>query len=181
MNQKPYQQAGLQGLILFGLIAFAAALLYEQGLIDILLAGDRSRLSIIIAAIWLGMSLRWLYLLFWYDRALDLSRDIDRGRAIDQEQAKRWMNHGWFAADAVLKIGLLGTIIGFILMLAPIRELLNFDPASLQIAIQKMSAGMAVALYTTLSGLVANLLLRLQYQILADRISRASGPNGESK
>jgi len=31
-----------------------------------------------------------------------------------------------------------------------------------------MSGGMAVALYTTLTGLVSNLLLRVQFQFLAD-------------
>ena len=80
----------------------------------------------------------------------------------------RWLNHGWLAADSVLKLGLLGTIIGFILMLSPIAGLSGYDAASLQAALTKMSGGMAVALYTTLAGLVANLLLRVQFQLLAD-------------
>ena len=67
-----------------------------------------------------------------------------------------------------MKLGLLGTIIGFILMLAPISKLSGYDAGSLQAALGEMSAGMAVALYTTLTGLVANLLLRLQFQILSD-------------
>ena len=85
----------------------------------------------------------------------------------------RWLNHGWFAADSVLKIGLLGTIIGFILMLAPIGELTSFDDAaSLQSALAAMSAGMAVALYTTLAGLIANIILRFQFQFLADAMQK---------
>ena len=48
----------------------------------------------------------------------------------------------------------------------PERANINF--ASLQAALTKMSGGMAVALYTTLAGLVANLLLRVQFQLLAD-------------
>ena len=88
----------------------------------------------------------------------------------DEQEAKmaRWLNHGWFAADSVLKIGLLGTIIGFILMLAPISSLVSFDPASLQKALGGMSGGMAVALYTTLTGLSVNIVLRFQFQFLAD-------------
>jgi biopolymer transport protein ExbB/TolQ len=88
----------------------------------------------------------------------------------DEQEAKmaRWLNHGWFAADSVLKIGLLGTIIGFILMLAPISTLVSFDPASLQKALGGMSGGMAVALYTTLTGLSVNIVLRFQFQFLAD-------------
>ena len=68
----------------------------------------------------------------------------------------------------MLKLGLLGTIIGFILMLAPIASMQSFEQASLQTALGQMSGGMAVALYTTLTGLVCNLLLRLQFQFLAD-------------
>ena len=92
----------------------------------------------------------------------------------------RWLNHGWFAADAVLKIGLLGTIIGFILMLSPIATLASFDPASLQKALGEMSGGMAVALYTTLSGLIANIVLRFQYQFLADAMQKLVRPDAES-
>jgi biopolymer transport protein ExbB/TolQ len=53
-------------------------------------------------------------------------------------------------------------------MLAPIASMQSFEPASLQTALGQMSGGMAVALYTTLTGLVCNLLLRLQFQFLAD-------------
>ncbi|MGB1117615.1 MAG: MotA/TolQ/ExbB proton channel family protein [Parvibaculales bacterium] len=156
----------LQGLILAGLIVFAGYLLNEQGLIGLLLAGDRSGISYLIAAIWLVLTLRWLWLLRWVQRQYDLPTDFDTEHR--EAILARWLNHGWFAADSVLKLGLLGTIIGFILMLAPISKLSGYDAASLQAALGEMSAGMAVALYTTLTGLVANLLLRLQFQILSD-------------
>ena len=155
----------LQGLILAGLIIFAGYLLNEQGLIGLLLAGDRSGISYLIAAIWLAMTLRWLWLLRWVQRQYDMPVDFETAHR--EAVLARWLNHGWFAADNVLKLGLLGTIIGFILMLAPISKLSGYDAASLQAALGEMSAGMAVALYTTLTGLVANLLLRLQFQILS--------------
>ncbi len=163
---RPQNASFLQGLILVGLIVFAGYLLNEQGLIGLLLAGDRSGISYLIAGIWLVLTLRWLWLLRWVQRQYDLPTDFDT----DHREAilARWLNHGWFAADSVLKLGLLGTIIGFILMLAPISKLSGYDAASLQAALGEMSAGMAVALYTTLTGLVANLLLRLQFQILSD-------------
>ena len=151
---------------------FAGFLLNDQGLISLLLAGDRSGISYLIAAIWLFLTLRWLWLLRWVQRQYDLPTDFD----IDHREAilARWLNHGWFAADSVLKLGLLGTIIGFILMLAPISNLSGYDATSIQSALGEMSAGMAVALYTTLTGLVANLLLRLQFQILADAMQKLS-------
>ena len=151
-----------QGLIVLGLILFGGYLLFDSGLVGVLLEGDKSRLSWLILAIWLGMSARWLFLL----------RRMEGPAAIAEEDMVRWLNHGWFAADSVLKIGLLGTIIGFILMLAPIGELTSFDATSLQSALAAMSAGMAVALYTTLTGLIANILLRFQFQFLADTMQK---------
>ena len=169
---RPQNASFLQGLILAGLIVFAGYLLNEQGLIGLLLAGDRSGISYLIACIWLVLTLRWLWLLRWVQRQYDLPTDFDT----DHREAilARWLNHGWFAADSVLKLGLLGTIIGFILMLAPISNLSGYDATSIQSALGEMSAGMAVALYTTLTGLVANLLLRLQFQILADAMQKLS-------
>ena len=58
---------------------------------------------------------------------------------------------GSFASDALMKLGLLGTIIGFILMLAPIAGLDAADRASVKSSMGLMSDGMAVAMYTTLS------------------------------
>ena len=57
---------------------------------------------------------------------------------------------GSFASDALMKLGLLGTIIGFIMMLAPIAGLDAADRASVKSSMGLMSDGMAVAMYTTL-------------------------------
>ena len=73
---------------------------------------------------------------------------------------------GSFASDALLKLGLLGTIIGFILMLAPIAGLDAADRASVKSSMGLMSDGMAVAMYTTLTGLVGSILVRIQYYML---------------
>ena len=159
-------KALLQGLIVLGLIVFGGYLLFDRGLLGVLLEGDKSRLSWLILTIWVGMSARWLYLLRW------IEAEDTAPQSIIEEDMARWLNHGWFAADSVLKIGLLGTIIGFILMLAPIGDLTSFDAASLQTALAAMSAGMAVALYTTLTGLIANIILRFQFQFLADAMQK---------
>ena len=73
---------------------------------------------------------------------------------------------GQFASDVLLKLGLLGTIVGFILMLLPVGEIEQFDPSLMQQLLSSMSGGMAVALYTTLAGLITSTLLKLQYHIL---------------
>ncbi|MGI9487146.1 MAG: MotA/TolQ/ExbB proton channel family protein [Geminicoccaceae bacterium] len=82
---------------------------------------------------------------------------------------------GWFVADVLLSLGLLGTVIGFIAMLAPIGQLEGADPAAVKAALSAMSSGMAIALYTTLTGLIGAVWLKVQGFLLdsgADDISR---------
>ncbi len=69
---------------------------------------------------------------------------------------------GWFVADVLLSLGLLGTVIGFIAMLAPIGQLEGGDPAAVKAALTAMSGGMAIALYTTLAGLIGAVWLKVQ-------------------
>ena len=73
---------------------------------------------------------------------------------------------GSFDSDTVMKLGLLGTIIGFIIMLAPIAGLDVSDKSTMKSSMGLMSEGMAVAMYTTLAGLVGSILLRIQYYML---------------
>ena len=73
---------------------------------------------------------------------------------------------GHFTSDVLLRLGLLGTIVGFIFMLLPIAEMEGFDAGMMQQLLTGMSGGMAVALYTTLAGLITSTLLKLQYHIL---------------
>jgi hypothetical protein len=73
---------------------------------------------------------------------------------------------GAFASDTLMKLGLLGTIIGFIVMLAPIAGLDATDRAMMKSSMGLMSDGMAIAMYTTLAGLVGSILLKIQYYML---------------
>ena len=73
---------------------------------------------------------------------------------------------GAFVSDTLMKLGLLGTIIGFIIMLAPIATLDAADKAAMKSSMGLMSDGMAVAMYTTLAGLVGSILVRIQYYML---------------
>jgi len=74
--------------------------------------------------------------------------------------------YGSFASDTLMKLGLLGTIIGFIIMLAPIAGLDAADKVAMKSSMGMMSDGMAVAMYTTLAGLVGSILVRIQYYML---------------
>ncbi len=73
---------------------------------------------------------------------------------------------GAFSSDTLMKLGLLGTIVGFIMMLAPIAGLDTGNAGALKSSMSLMSDGMAVAMYTTLAGLAGSILLKVQYYML---------------
>jgi biopolymer transport protein ExbB/TolQ len=79
---------------------------------------------------------------------------------------------GVFASDTLMKLGLLGTIIGFIMMLAPIGALDPENREALRSSMSLMSDGMAVAMYTTLAGLAASILIKVQYGMLDSATAR---------
>ena len=79
---------------------------------------------------------------------------------------------GGFASDTLMKLGLLGTIIGFIIMLAPIAGLDAADKVAMRSSMGLMSDGMAVAMYTTLAGLIGSILVRIQYYMLDSATQR---------
>ncbi|MCP3401138.1 MotA/TolQ/ExbB proton channel family protein [Bradyrhizobium sp. CCGB20] len=79
---------------------------------------------------------------------------------------------GAFVSDTLMKLGLLGTIIGFIIMLAPIAGLDAADKVAMRSSMGLMSDGMAVAMYTTLAGLVGSILVRIQYYMLDSATQR---------
>ena len=70
---------------------------------------------------------------------------------------------GFLISDLMLRLGLLGTVIGFIFMLGPLASIQTIDVSSMRSVLSTMSGGMAIALYTTLVGLIGGILLRLQY------------------
>lgn len=73
---------------------------------------------------------------------------------------------GWFVSEALLRLALLGTAIGFIIMLIPLAQVSSFDSETLRLALAGMSGGMAVALNVTVTGIASALALKLEYYLL---------------
>jgi len=191
--QQPKSTGLLRSLLLLTLILFGFWILNDQGLIELVLQGDKSHISKAIIILWAITTVYWIYLsknvyaektsinsesdinpnlsIGKYLEAIDKGEDKDLLlKALETEYAKK-LSFGWLAADISLKLGLLGTVIGFILMLQPISELNNTSPEELKIALSSMSSGMAVALFTTLTGLVSSILIRLQFQLTSSSIA----------
>lgn len=76
-------------------------------------------------------------------------------------------NMFWFLSDAVLSIGMVGTLFGFLLVLgSAFTEIDTSSTESMTTAIGVLAAGMSTALTTSLVGLVSSLWLKLQLVIL---------------
>jgi len=72
---------------------------------------------------------------------------------------------GWFLVDVTIRLGLLGTIIGFILIFTSLSGVSIDAAEGLRDLLVAMSGGMGTALLTTLAGLVGASVLSVQYLI----------------
>jgi biopolymer transport protein ExbB/TolQ len=211
-TDAPERSVLLLWMIFTGLSIFAAVVLWQYGLIRLMVTSDRTYISSIIAVLYIVTCFHC----FWRTRAIaregdaargcrailaarDGAKALDRGARvlpaglvrdhirslvtkaegqgesrIDQTLLLRALadrlrgsnGFGAFVSDTLMKLGLLGTIIGFIIMLAPIATLDAADKISMKSSMGLMSDGMAVAMYTTLAGLVGSILVRIQYYML---------------
>lgn len=87
------------------------------------------------------------------------------------DQLKAREKLGWFVSEALLRMALLGTAIGFILMLIPISQLDSFDVDSLRQTLTGMTDGMAIALNVTVIGIGSALLLKFLYYLLDEGVA----------
>jgi hypothetical protein len=182
----------LKASLVLSLIIFSFYLLFQLDLIALIINSDRSKISLIILVIYLLATLHWFYIAITLDKEISsidkLEKDTLIGRYLikrnELEKTQSLYNlledelsnrHsiGYLIVDILLKLGLTGTVIGFILMLLPIGEIKDFDPQILQKLLSTMSGGMAVALYTTLTGLVTSMLLKFQYFLLDSSLSQS--------
>ncbi|MDC0075995.1 MotA/TolQ/ExbB proton channel family protein [Gammaproteobacteria bacterium] len=178
----------LKSSLALGVIIFFTYLIFDLGLLSLIIASDQSKISLIILALYYLATAHWYYLSFSLDKEIEGLNFEDASSSVllsklkyfdgnDQQKSTNYLailedelanRHalGYMIVDILLKLGLTGTVIGFILMLLPIGEIKDFDPQIIQQLLSKMSGGMAVALYTTLTGLVTSTLLKLQYFLL---------------
>lgn len=139
----------LRWWLLFCLSAAALVLSYSFGFVDALLEKDITRLSFAIIAVFFGTSLYIGYITY----------KVNKGNTLQQSN----LNIGWFITELLLAMGMIGTVIGFILMLGSSFESINVaDTGSLKAALTDMARGMSTALYTTLCGLVTSQILKVQ-------------------
>jgi biopolymer transport protein ExbB/TolQ len=210
VTERSERGALLLWMIFTGLSIFAVIVLWQYGLIRMMVTSDRTYISSVIAILYIITCFHC----FWRTRAIAREGDAARRcRAIlsapdgskalgadalpaglvrdhirslvtkaegqgesriDQTLLLRALadrlrgsnGFGAFVSDTLMKLGLLGTIIGFIIMLAPMSTLDAADKVAMKSSMGLMSDGMGVAMYTTLAGLVGSILVRIQYYML---------------
>ena len=179
---------------LLGVELFVFYLLIDTGLLQTLLAEDYSFISRAILSIYLVASLHVMLVSYFLSiESNELSAEASDGRVrshvrryfallrqpsdenddsgeilIDvlDGRCRGQFRFGYVIADLMLKLGLLGTVIGFIFMLGALVDLNSIDINVMQKLLTQMSGGMKVALFTTLTGMSCGVLLNIKYQLL---------------
>ncbi len=73
----------------------------------------------------------------------------------------------WFFSDAVLSIGMVGTLVGFLIVLTTtFSNITDYSPEELKNIIGTLASGMGIALITSLTGLLSSILLKFQLVLL---------------
>ena len=176
-----------RSIILLTVIFFAFYVLYDLNLLNLIFESDRSKISILILGIYAAATFHWIYIAKNLDleikgggKVSEFLNSIESKSSLESQNLLRILEDelsnrhalGHMVSDVLLKLGLTGTVVGFILMLLPIGEMKDFDPEKIQPLLSSMSGGMAVALYTTLSGLVTSTMLKFQYFLLDSSLSK---------
>lgn len=125
---------------------------YNIDILGFIYENDPTKITMLIASIFLLSSLR-----------------------VGIESWKRQFSYGnqdelgmiWFISDAVMSIGMIGTLVGFIIVLTTtFTEIDTTSAQAMKEVISKLAQGMGIALLTTLTGLVTSVILKLQLVML---------------
>lgn len=215
----------LRFLLLNVLVAFGLVVLWNFGLLQLVLTTDHTHVSVLIFAIFCLTGLHCLYQTIVVSRELVRARKardvvvaesgtglrlegdqvltgkgtvlepgiftnhvsniirkrrLQTERHVDQTLLLRSLADklrdreklGLFVSEALLRLALLGTAVGFILMLVPIAALTSFESDTLRSALGGMTSGMSIALNVTVAGIASALLLKLEYYLLDNSIGQ---------
>ncbi|MGI9407980.1 MAG: MotA/TolQ/ExbB proton channel family protein [Hyphomicrobiaceae bacterium] len=176
----------LINLLGFAFLAIAAL----QGLIGQIMAADRTYLSAIIFLVFLGGLALCGWKVVRVSRELNLVRNFNplvpskaaeylaklRGtpagsRSILAGALRLKLSQSIAAvrqtAGSLVLLGLIGTVIGFIVALSGVDPDTASDVSTVGPMISTLISGMSTALYTTLVGSILNVWLMVNYQLLA--------------
>ena len=138
----------LKWWLIFCLTILGFGTLYHFEVHSLLYYADVTKLSFLIIIIFMFTSI-------WIGRK---TYDLETTSVVDDT-----IDVGWFVAESCLALGMVGTVTGFSYMLGTAFENIDVTNATtLQDALASMARGMSTALYTTLTGLITSLIIKIQ-------------------
>lgn len=180
---------------------FLLGVAYMYGWVDLVLAADQTFISILIFAMFVwGLLLSGIrtfrtsqelnYAKNDYDKSkwrklIDNLYDdrVSPAQVIEALKLKMFARISivrWFANSLVM-MGLIGTVVGFIIALSGVDPAFASDVTLIGKMISVLISGLGTAMYTTLVGSVLNLWLLANYQILAEGTANLLATLLESK
>lgn len=182
------------GAVNLGCIALLAAA-WVRGWLDTVVAADQTGLTFVISGVFVvGLAVCGLKVWrtgsetaaamaaqpvkgTWAALYLDAIDGRDSGARAIVASTLRLRLADWIAvirhfANALVLLGLIGTVIGFVIALSGVDPATASDIKSISPMISELLAGMAVALYTTLAGAVLNLWLMINHRLLVGATTR---------
>ena len=190
-QSDPYNYVLILRFALINLLGFALlGIAATQGFITQVIAADRTYLSVVIFAVFVAGLVLCGWKIWRTSRELNLVRNFNplvpskaaeylaklRGsssdsRAILAGTLRLKLSQGIAVvrqtAGSLVLLGLIGTVIGFIIALSGVDPETASDVSAVAPMISTLISGMSTALYTTLVGSILNIWLMINHQLLA--------------
>tara|TARA_Y100001936_G_C16074827_1_gene673299 strand:- start:1959 stop:2573 length:615 start_codon:yes stop_codon:yes gene_type:complete len=177
---------GLINLVAFALLGAA----WAQGLVAKVINADVTNMVVLICAVFITGLILAGYRLWKVSQQLNAAYNFnpkEKSRAADflkQTKGKDAPSranitqalklklfsrivHIRYIANSLTVLGLIGTVLGFIIALSGVDPDVASNPSSISPMVAQLIEGMSVALYTTLVGAILSVWLGLIYQMLA--------------
>lgn len=168
---------------------------WHRGWLDTLVAADPTRLTLVIVAVFVAGMVLAVHRLWrldqeiecvhsfspcadsWARRYRDEVRNRSSGSRSLAASTLRIRVTDYIAvvrhvAASLVLLGLIGTVVGFIVSLSGVDPEKAADVSSMTPMVATLIQGMSVALYTTLAGAVANLWLMVNYRLVTSTTVR---------
>ena len=138
-------------IVLVGASVFAGS--YYLNIVSFVLENDPTYITVGIAVLFVLTTL-WIGLLSWR---------VQNGAKLSENNTMPT----WFIADAVMSIGMVGTLLGFLIVLtSAFQNVDTSDTQAMQDVIGQLASGMGTALLTSLMGLISSVVLKFQLVML---------------
>jgi hypothetical protein len=141
----------LRWWIVFCLVFIFSVYSYMEGWIGYLWSSDPTGITFVIIA------------LFYIFTIFIGTLTYKSGDIYNPFTSSHYVRACWHVPEILMALGMMGTLIGFMIILGP--ALYGMDPSNIiaaKSAISEMASGMSTSVITTLAGLVAGQLIKIQ-------------------